>query len=71
MPMTLPAMLKELPSACDVGCKRDNQGFKKTWIGYKLHLDVADGMIPIAAIVTSRHVTSPRPACMIRKSRFR
>ena len=51
--MSLHAMLADLPSACDVGSKCNSQGFKSSWIGYKLHLDVADGMIPIAAVVTS------------------
>ena len=25
----------------------------ETWIGYKLHIDVADGQIPISCILTS------------------
>lgn len=54
--MSLPAMLADLPAACDVGTKRNSQGFKTTWIGYKLHLDVADGMIPISAVLTSASV---------------
>lgn len=54
--MSLPAMLADLPTACDVGTKRNSQGFKSTWIGYKLHLDVADGMIPISAVLTSASV---------------
>lgn len=51
--MALPAMLAELPQACDVGSKTNSQGYKETWLGYKLHLDVADGQIPISAVVTS------------------
>lgn len=54
--MRLPAMLADLPAACDVGAKRNSQGFATTWIGYKLHLDVADGMIPISAVLTSASV---------------
>jgi hypothetical protein len=54
--MHLSAMLAELPQACEVGTKRNSQGFKSTWTGYKLHLDVADGMIPIAAVLTSASV---------------
>ncbi len=49
-------MLADLPTACDVGTKRNSQGFKTTWIGYKLHLDVADGMIPISVVLTSASV---------------
>ena len=54
--MRLDAMLADLPQACDVGSKRDSRGFKLSWTGYKLHLDVADGMIPISAVLTSASV---------------
>lgn len=54
--MTLEAMLEDLPTVCDVGTKTNSKGFKATWIGYKLHLDVADGQIPISAILTSASV---------------
>jgi hypothetical protein len=47
------SMLAELPRHCSVGTKRNSKGHQETWIGYKLHLDVADGMIPVSAIVTS------------------
>ena len=51
--MTLPAMLNDLPTDCDVGMKKDSKGYKSTWVGYKLHLDVADGQIPISCLLTS------------------
>jgi hypothetical protein len=54
--MSLDAMLAELPTACDVGTKKNSQGHKESWIGYKLHLDVGDGQIPISAVVTSASV---------------
>ena len=44
--MSLPEMLDDLPTDCDVGMKKDSKGYKSTWVGYKLHLDVADGQIP-------------------------
>jgi hypothetical protein len=50
---TLADMLSELPAACDVGTKRNSKGFSQTWIGYKLHLDVSDGMVPISAVLTA------------------
>ncbi len=54
--MTLPAMLDDLPTDCDVGMKKDSKGYKSTWVGYKLHLDVADGQIPISwCAVRRRH----------------
>ncbi|MCP4299292.1 MAG: transposase [Gammaproteobacteria bacterium] len=51
--LDLSAMIADLPTRCDVGSKRNSKGFKHSWIGYKLHLDVADGDIPVAAILTS------------------
>jgi hypothetical protein len=51
--MTLTEMLDELPKACNVGCKRNSKGHQETWIGYKLHIDAADGQIPISCILTS------------------
>jgi hypothetical protein len=46
-------MLRDLPKACDVGTKVDSKGYKHSWRGYKLHVDTADGEIPIACILTS------------------
>jgi hypothetical protein len=50
---TLAENLAELPRACDWGAKRDSKGRQNCWAGYKLHLDVADGDIPLSAILTS------------------
>ena len=36
-----------------MGCKKNSKGYKETWIGYKLHLDVIDGDIPISGILTA------------------
>ena len=47
------ASLAQLPTACDVGSKNNSKGFKETWTGYKLHIDTADGDIPVTAILTS------------------
>jgi Transposase DDE domain/Transposase domain (DUF772) len=51
--MTLPQMLADLPRQCDLGGKKNSQGNTEYWRGYKLHLDVADGQIPISAILTA------------------
>jgi hypothetical protein len=51
--MTVEQMLAELPRTCDAGCKTNSSGHKDFWIGYKLHLDVADGQIPISCVLTS------------------
>ncbi len=35
------------------GVKRSSQGFQQSWKGFKLHIDTADGGIPISCILTS------------------
>ena len=54
--MGLDEMLADLPKACDVGCKKNSKGFIASWKGYKLHIDTADGDLPISAILTSASV---------------
>ena len=49
-------MLKDLPRQCDIGTKMNSQGHEQYWRGYKLHLDVADGQLPISAVLTSASV---------------
>lgn len=49
----LNTMLADLPTACDIGVKTNAQGHEQHWRGYKLHLDVADGQIPISAVLSS------------------
>jgi hypothetical protein len=52
----LDQMLKDLPRQCDSGAKKNSQGNEQYWRGYKLHLDVADGQLPISALLTSASV---------------
>lgn len=51
--MTLEEMLKDLPAPCNVGTKKNSKGYKESWIGYKLHIDSADGGIPVSCLLTS------------------
>lgn len=44
--MSLAEMLADLPTCCSVGTKRNAKGHTTSWIGYKLHIDTADGEIP-------------------------
>lgn len=53
---TLAENLADLPTACAVGCKRNSKGHQESWIGYKLHLDVVDGDIPVSAVLTGAGV---------------
>jgi hypothetical protein len=52
----LPTMLANLPQQCDIGAKKNSQGNEQYWRGYKLHIDVADGQLPISALLTSASV---------------
>lgn len=60
--MSKSEMLKDLPTLCDVGTKKNSKGYKETWTGYKLHIDVADGQIPISCILTSASVHDSQAA---------
>ena len=51
--MTRPEMVEELPKACDVGVKKNAKGVRQTWVGYKLHIDAADGGVPVSCLLTS------------------
>jgi len=51
--MTLDEMLEELPKPCTVGTKKNSKGNKESWIGYKLHIDSADGGVPISCLLSS------------------
>jgi hypothetical protein len=52
----LETMLRDLPNGCDIGAKKNSRGHEQYWRGYKLHLDVADGQVPISAVLTSASV---------------
>ena len=51
--MKVKELLADLPGECNVGSKKNSKGYLETWVGYKLHLDVADGQIPVSCILTS------------------
>jgi hypothetical protein len=51
--MSLEQMLADLPKVCDVGTKKNSKGYKESWIGYKFHIDVVDGQIPVSCLLTS------------------
>jgi transposase len=49
----LSEMLSELPRHCSLGVKKSGSGHQQYWRGYKLHLDVADGQIPISCLLSA------------------
>lgn len=50
---TLAENIDDLPQGCDWGGKRDSKGKTSYWCGYKLHLSLGDGGVPLAAILSS------------------
>ena len=56
MLQTAQEALADLPQLCNKGKKRNAQGHLNTWVGYKLHLDVACCGVPISAALTSASV---------------
>lgn len=50
---SLPQMLAELPRHCSLGVKKGSSKHQQCWVGYKLHLDVADGQIPISCLLSA------------------
>ena len=59
---TLEQMLFELDTACATGTKKNSQGYKISWKGYKLHLDTACCGVPISAVLTGANVYDSRVA---------
>ena len=41
-----------LLQGCRMGVEKSSKGHQQYWRGYKLHLDMADGQIPITALFT-------------------
>jgi hypothetical protein len=50
---TLAKMLADIPTHCSVGMKKNAKGHTTHWVGYKLHIDTADGDIPISCLLSS------------------
>lgn len=59
--------IAELPSVCDVGTKIDSKGSKRHWVGYKFHVDVCDGGVPLSAVTTSASVHDSQVAIPLAK----
>lgn len=54
--MTLEEQLESLPKVCDTGAKYNGAGHLNRWTGYKLHIDTADGGVPVTCLLTSASV---------------
>lgn len=49
-------LLETISKECDSGSKLSSKGTRMYWMGYKFHVDVADGCIPISCVLTSASV---------------
>jgi hypothetical protein len=59
--------MAELPKACAVGTKQDSKGHLHHRVGYKFHVGVADGEIPLTAVTTSASVHDSQVAIPLMK----
>lgn len=65
--MTLLEMKEDLPSKCDRSMKKNSKGYTHCWTGYKLHIDSADGEIPVSCFLTSASVQDSQVALPLMK----
>jgi hypothetical protein len=59
--------LAELPVHCDVGTKKNSQGYKETWRGFKYHADVSDCCLPISVALTAASLHDSQMAIPLMK----
>jgi transposase len=59
--------IRELPVICDRGTKKNAKGYKESWNGYKLHLDVCDTGLPLSTLVTSASMHDSQAAIPLMK----
>jgi hypothetical protein len=64
---TLEQCLAELPTACDTGTKKNSKGYAISWTGYKFHVDIGDGGIPLSALTTSASLHDSQVAIPLMK----
>jgi hypothetical protein len=65
--MKLEEMIADLPKDCDRGVKIGTDGGKQRWIGYKLHWDISDSLIPLSCLVTSASTHDSQAAIPLAK----
>jgi hypothetical protein len=60
--MTIPEMIADLPTFCNVGQKTSSTGHSYAWVGFKLHMSVDDHGIPLAALLSSASLNDSQAA---------
>jgi len=64
---TVDEAIADLPQVCDRGTKKNSKGYKESWTGYKLHVDVNDAGFPLSAVLTSASVHDSQVAIPLMK----
>jgi len=59
--------IEALPKLCDVGVKRDTKGYKHSWVGWKAHINWADGSVPLSVITSSASLHDSQVAIPLAK----
>lgn len=59
--------LQEISVGCDVGAKKNSQGYLETWTGFKFHVDVNDCGFPVSTVLTSASVHDSQVAIPLMK----
>jgi hypothetical protein len=54
--MPVEKMLGTISQDCSIGVKMTSKRVSKYWTGYKIHVDVADGQIPVTALLSGANV---------------
>jgi hypothetical protein len=65
--MSTAELMKSFSTACNRGAKKNSKGSLQYWTGYKLHIDTADGGIPISCILSSASVQDSQLAIPLMK----
>jgi hypothetical protein len=66
-----PVLDRALSKDSDWGCKKNSKGKTEYWNGFKLHLLVASGEIPLSAVLTSASVNDSQAAPYLLKRSVR
>lgn len=59
--------IADLSQLCDRGTKKNSKGYKQSWTGYKLHVDVNDVGLPLSAVLTAASVHDSQVAIPLMK----
>ncbi len=71
LPMKPSGMKRALPRDCSWGTKRNSQGKYEVWKGYKLHVSVVEGGLPVSCLLTSASLHDSQAAPFLLKKTAR